>query len=113
VGILNGIDVELWNPETDPYLPRGYTAAALKGKADNKRALLRRFSLAETRRNRPLLAMISRIQAQKGFDLVIAVLEDLLADDVSFVLLGSGQKDIEAKLQDIVGRHRSQAGIRV
>lgn len=112
-GILNGIDVDLWNPETDPYIPAGYNAKSLKGKAANKRALLRRFSLSEERRNRPILAMISRIEAQKGFDLVAAVLDDLLNEDVNFVLLGSGQKDTEVILRDIVRRHRTQAGIRV
>jgi len=113
LGILNGIDVDVWNPETDPYIPAGYTAKSLKGKADNKRALLRRFSLPEARKSRPILAMISRIEAQKGFDLVTAILEDLLNEDLSFVLLGSGQKDTEVFLRDIVRRHPGQAGIRV
>jgi starch synthase len=113
VGILNGIDTDLWNPETDPYLPAGYNATSLKGKADNKRALLRRFSLPEARKTRPVLAMISRIEAQKGFDLVTSVLDDLLGDDLNFVLLGSGQRDTEVFLRNIVQQHPTQAAIRV
>ena len=62
---------------------------------------------------RPLLAMISRVEAQKGFDLLLTILDDLLGSDVSYVLLGSGQKDTEIRLREIAERHADRAGIRV
>jgi len=57
--------------------------------------------------------MISRIEVQKGFDLVLSVLDDLLAQDVQFVLLGTGNKETEAHLRTIGDRHRGKAGIRI
>jgi starch synthase len=111
LGILNGIDYEVWNPSTDALLPAHYSADRMEGKQANKAALLKEFGLNETRRNRPLLAMISRIEAQKGFDLLVAILEDLLLQDVSFVMIGNGNKEIESQLQAIVERHPDRAGL--
>src|SRR6185503_6308361 len=72
-GILNGIDVKLWNPATDTWIPGRYDASDLSGKLQDKRALLREFGLDDTSTDRPLLAMISRIDVQKGFDLVLTI----------------------------------------
>ena len=111
VGILNGIDYEIWNPETDPLIPAHYSARSRKGKKDNRQALLQEFGLAN-RADWPVLAMISRIDAQKGFDLLVSILDDLLAEDVYFVLLGSGNKETEAALRAIVERHPDRAALR-
>lgn len=113
LGILNGIDYEIWDPSTDPLLPAHYSADRIEGKQANKNAVLKEFGLDAGRRDRPLLAMISRIEEQKGFDLLVAVLDDLLLQDVSFVLLGNGSKEIESELQSIVERHPGRAGLRL
>jgi len=114
LGILNGIDYEIWNPATDPFLPAPYSADQLEGKQTAKDAVLREFGLDVSRRDRPLLAMISRIEVQKGFDLTAAILEDLLQlHDISFVLLGNGNREIESQLQSIVERHPQRAGLRL
>lgn len=112
VGILNGIDYEIWNPSTDSHLSAHYSAERVEGKQLNKDAVLKEFGLGEARRERPLLAMISRIESQKGFDLLVAILEDILLQDVSFVLLGNGDKEIENQLQSIVERYPERAGLR-
>ena len=113
LGILNGIDYEVWNPATDPLLSAHYSVDEMAGKQAIKDAVLREFGLDPARRDRPLLAMISRIESQKGFDLVVSVLEDLLLQNVSFVLLGNGNRELEVQLQSIVERHPGRAGLRL
>jgi starch synthase len=112
VGILNGIDDELWNPETDNLIPAHYSVADLSGKLENKKALLKKFGLDGTHLDWPVLAMISRIDVQKGFDLLVSILDYLLSKDLYFALLGSGNKETEAYLRSIIERHRGKAGIR-
>ncbi len=111
-GILNGIDDELWNPATDALIPSRYRMDDLSGKLDDKKALLRKFGLDESHLDWPLLAMISRIDVQKGFDLVVSILDYLLSKDLYFVLLGSGNRETEGYLRTIIERHSRKAGIR-
>jgi len=116
LGILNGIDYEIWNPLADLLIPARFSSRSeesLEGKSVNKRALLQAFGLDESRMDRPLLSMLTRIDAQKGFDLVISVLDGLLDRDVSFVLLGTGNRESEIALRKIVERHPGRAGIRL
>jgi starch synthase len=96
-GILNGIDVETWNPETDVHLPAHFGPAALDGKRDVKRALLERLRLPsdDAALSRPVIGLVSRMTDQKGFDLLSAALQDLLALDVTLALLGSGEPRYE------------------
>jgi starch synthase len=74
--------------------------------------LLREFGLDDSNLQRPLLAMISRIDVQKGFDLLVTILDYLLSQDLFFVLLGTGNKETEAYLRTIVERHTAKASIR-
>ena len=116
LGILNGIDNEIWNPLTDLRIPARFSSRSeesLEGKAIDKRALLHAFGLDESRMEKPLLSMLSRIDVQKGFDLVIRILDGLLDRDVSFVLLGTGDRASETALRNIVERHPGRAGIRL
>src|SRR5207253_671465 len=92
IGILNGIDVNAWSPASDPLIPVHFDAGHIRGKRENKRALLREFALDDSRIEWPVLAMISRIDIQKGFDLVVAILDQVLSRDLYFVLLGTGNK---------------------
>jgi starch synthase len=112
IGILNGIDTEVWNPEADPLIAARFSALRLEGKRENKRALLAEFGLRREQIDRPLLAMISRLDVQKGFDLVVPVIDDLLSEGLSFVLLGSGSETIKAQLRRIVERHPGRANVR-
>ena len=112
LGILNGIDDELWDPKKDPLIPNKYSRTNLAGKLENKKALLQKYNLDPSPLDWPLLAMISRLEAQKGFDLVVSILEDLLTKDLYFVLLGSGNKETEKQLRTIIERHAGKAGIR-
>ncbi len=96
-GILNGIDVAEWDPATDPHLPAHYSARALAGKGRCKAALQRELGFA-ARADVPLVAMVSRLVDQKGVDLVVQALPELLARDVQVALLGSGSRPYEEAL---------------
>jgi starch synthase len=112
IGILNGIDDSIWNPATDPLIPANYDASNLSGKIENKKYLLQKYGLDGSHLEWPLLAMISRIDVQKGFDLLVSILDYLLSKDLYFVLLGSGNKETEDYLRTIIERHSRKAGIR-
>ena len=113
VGILNGIDTGRWDPERDPFLPEPYSAADLAGKAGAKAEVLARYGLPAEATSRPLVAMISRMVDQKGFDLIAAFADDLARLDATFVILGSG----EARYQDLWTRlaaaHPDRIGVRI
>jgi starch synthase len=94
-GILNGIDTDAWDPETDPYIARYYNAARLPAKQENKHALQQRVGLAVDDKI-PLLGNIGRFTHQKGLDLLLEAAADVVRSPAQLVVLGSG----DAKLQD-------------
>jgi starch synthase len=95
-GILNGVDTEIWNPETDKYLPARYSRSDLAGKAACKRALQERFGL-EVNPNIPIFGIVSRFAPQKGFDLLRGALPQALRDMVmQVVVLGTGDPITES-----------------
>lgn len=110
VGITNGVDYDVWNPETDPELPAHYNALDLSGKRECKRALLERFSLPIDL-DRPVFANISRLTAQKGFELIQQTAGDIIAAGGYFVALGSGEKKYEDFLQFLRDRAPRQVGV--
>jgi starch synthase len=94
-GIVNGVDYERWNPQTDTALPAHYSPADLEGKRVCKHELLREVGLPESAMDRPLLGIVSRFATQKGFDLIGDIAWDLFGDDVSLVVLGNGETRYE------------------
>jgi starch synthase len=93
-GILNGIDETVWDPTTDPHLAAHFSVYTLERRRENKRALQERFTLAP-RDDALLLGVISRLSWQKGLDLLLAALPDLIARDCRLVVLGSGEAGLE------------------
>ncbi len=89
-GILNGIDIDYYNPETDKMIFKNYSAKDLSGKKECK-AGLQRFLGLPVREDVPVIAVISRLVSHKGLDLVRAMLENILAQDVQVVILGKGE----------------------
>jgi starch synthase len=115
VGILNGIDYDQWDPERDLNLPVPFSASKMAGKAAAKRRVLEAFGLSRTPdiRRRPLIAMISRLVDQKGFDLLGQLSDALPALNASFVLLGSGEARFEGQWQELAVRHPNRIGVRI
>lgn len=98
VGITNGVDYDIWNPETDPHIAENFSLEDLSGKRECKIDLLRRFGLPEDP-NRPVLAIISRLVGQKGYDLIRTIADWLLGTGAYFIALGAGAKEYEDFLQ--------------
>ncbi|HUI27080.1 MAG TPA: glycogen synthase GlgA [Candidatus Kryptonia bacterium] len=110
-GILNGVDYNEWNPEHDPHLAAHYTAADFTGKARCKAALQRAFGLPANGKT-PLLGIVSRLAAQKGFDLLAAALPQLLAErDVQLVVLGIGDAKYQQQLAGLATQFTPRVGV--
>lgn len=103
-GILNGIDTSAWNPATDPLLPHPYDAARLPAKALNKQALQQRAGLVEAP-GRMLFGLVSRLTEQKGVDLVLDVVDGVVAAGHQLVVLGKGDARFEDALRAAQARH--------
>jgi starch synthase len=97
-GILNGIDISVWDPATDPRIAASYSVENLAGRAANKAALQQRFGL-QVGPEALLLGVVSRLSAQKGLDLVLDNLPLMLAADMQMVLLGSGDRELQARFE--------------
>ena len=111
-GIINGIDLEQWSPEHDSRIPQTYSAGRLAKKLINKTALQKHFSLPENE-SIPVIGLISRLVEQKGINLVIACLEKLVDYPMQFVLLGSGDKELEHHLTNLTYLYPDQISIKI
>ena len=95
VGILNGVDYEEWDPATDPLIAAKYTADDLAGKRVCKQAIVDFFGLPAAAMDRPLVGIVSRLAQQKGFDMVGDAILKIANEDLSLVVLGSGEAKYE------------------
>jgi starch synthase len=107
VGIVNGIDIDRWNPEADPFVEASFRPDDLRGKQEARRELLRaaRLSADEPASGRPVIGMISRLTDQKGLDLIAAARDELMALDAIWVMLGSGESRYEEMWKALAARH--------
>jgi starch synthase len=112
-GILNGVDYREWSPDTDPLLPANYSRDDLKGKAANKAALMEFFGLRKKLAKAPILAMISRLADQKGFDLLAEVLPQLMNQELMVVILGTGDERYERWLAAEAPKYPGKLGVMV
>ena len=105
-GILNGIDTAVWNPSGDTLLKHQYDQQTVDaGKKINKETLLRRARIPSERWHLPLVGMISRLDAQKGFDLIEEAVADLMAMDFNLIILGTGVKAYHDLFADLTARY--------
>jgi starch synthase len=112
-GIVNGVDYTEWDPERDSRIARNYSAADLAGKRECKRALLAELGLPAAAVHRPLVGMVSRFAAQKGFDLISGVASRLLAEDLTLAVLGSGDAEYESMLRALAESYPDKVGLRI
>lgn len=109
-GILNGIDLDVWDPGTDPDLPAHYTSKALKKKSAVRSALAERFGL-KAPENAPVFCVVSRLTSQKGLDLLLEALPVLTGRGAALALLGSGEKHLEEGFKAAARRNPDQIGV--
>jgi starch synthase len=108
-GIVNGIDDDIWNPETDPALARTFSAKSLKDRAANKTALLSKFGLKAGAAG-PLFGVVSRLTSQKGLDLLLACTAGLVARGGQLALLGTGEPPLEEGFRALAATHPAEVG---
>lgn len=111
-GIVNGIDTEVYNPETDPMIYAPYTAEDLSGKAKNKAALQAELGLPVAP-DTPVIGIVSRLVAHKGLDLVRHVFESMLAGNVQFAILGSGELEYESFFHQMQNHYPQKVALRL
>lgn len=108
-GLLNGIDMNAWDPATDKALARNYTANSLHHRAENKVAVQERFGLEQS--NGPLFVVVSRLTWQKGIDLLAACIDMIVAAGGKLAVLGSGEAELENAVRGAAMRHPGQVGL--
>lgn len=111
-GILNGVDYDEWNTRRNPHLNHPYSADDLSGKRAEKLRLQHAVGLPATA-DTPLFGAITRLAHQKGCDILLTALEEMLAADLQFVLLGSGQSEFERGFQDLATRFPAKMAARI
>lgn len=111
-GILNGVDYDDWKTERNEHLPASYSARALAGKAACKAALQARMKLPVAP-NIPLFGTVTRLADQKGMDIQLGALEEMVAANLQFVLLGSGSTELEREYQRLALRHPTKVAVRI
>jgi starch synthase len=111
-GILNGVDPAIWNPASDAGIAKRYGAKTIGGKAVCRSSLQAEFDLAP-QREAPLFGIVSRLTEQKGFNLVLAGLAELLGRGAQLVVLGSGDAALEAELRTAAAAHPAQVALRL
>jgi starch synthase len=112
VGILNGVDYEDWNPSTDPFLKHHYSAHDLRGKTATKLALQKEFGLP-LNAGIPLFGSVGRLAEQKGVDVMLPALEQVLSANMQFVLVGNGAPYFEKACRDLARQFPSKVGVRI
>ncbi|HXT41171.1 MAG TPA: glycogen synthase GlgA [Candidatus Angelobacter sp.] len=112
VGILNGVDYSEWNTDKNPHLRNHFTVRDLQGKDAEKLSLQMDLGLPHAART-PLFGSITRLVDQKGSDILLAALEEMLSADMQFVLLGSGSPILEKAFQDLARRHRGKVAVKI
>src|SRR6266446_77215 len=112
-GILNGVDYDEWSPETDKFVVAKYSAQDLSGKQQCKKDLLDAFGLTNADSKVPVIGIVSRFAAQKGFDLISQIMDRLAREEMIMVVLGSGDKLFEDMFQRLNKQFPNKIAVKV
>ncbi len=108
VGIVNGLNFDEWNPATDPDIAKNYTIETIQDKRFNRQDLLEECGINEVFHNRPVYGMVTRLVEQKGIALILNIFEMMMAEGVSFILLGNGEPAYKEKFIKLFERYKGQ-----
>jgi starch synthase len=111
-GVLNGVDYNEWNPETDPHITANYNEKDLSGKVKCKKDLIKVFKLRGSEKT-PLVGIVSRLAAQKGFDILAEAVDKLVELGFLMVLLGTGDETYEKQFKEIGKKHKGCVGVNI
>jgi starch synthase len=112
-GILNGVDYNEWSPQSDKFVVAKYSAQDLEGKQQCKKDLLNAFGIANQNLKIPVIGIVSRFAAQKGFDLITQVIDRLAREEVIMVVVGSGDKPYEEMFQRLHRQFPNKIAVKV
>jgi starch synthase len=110
--IRNGIDYEVWNPETDPFIARNYSFANLEAKKECKKDLIKEFGLL-VKTSSPVIGIVSYMRTHKGFDILLEAMDELVQMDMALVILGQGEEQYEKQLIEIQRRYPDKVSVRL
>jgi len=113
VGILNGVDYAVWSPDKDKFIAMKYSAKDLAGKQVCKQELLETFGLAHDNLARPVLGIVSRFADQKGFDLIAEKAHELMREDLTLVVLGTGDRKYEEFFRALAEAYPGRVGVKI
>jgi starch synthase len=113
VGILNGVDYALWNPEKDKFIAAKYSPKDLSGKQICKQALLALFDLPAGYLAKPVIGIVSRFADQKGFDLIAERAHELMREDLLLVVLGTGERKYEELFRALAAAYPGRVGVKI
>lgn len=111
-GVLNGVDYDAWNPEIDQHIAANYGPSDLAGKAQCKADLLEQFGLPEIE-DAPLLGIVSRLDDQKGFDILAPVMDDIVGEDCQLALLGTGDAKYHELFEKLARKYPDRVGVKL
>lgn len=111
-GIVNGIDYKQWNPKTDKLIDYNYDIKTIKNKSKNKLALQKLYDLPQ-REDVPMIGLVSRLNEMKGMDLVRYILDELLSEDIQFVVLGTGEYTYEEMFKYFAWKYPEKMAARI
>lgn len=111
-GIVNGIDYDVWNPKTDPFLVQNYDVDSIEKKIRNKRDLQNLYGL-ERRDDVPMFGLISRFTEMKGIDLITFIMEEILQEDIQVVVLGTGEHRYEESFHYFAWKYPKKVAARI
>lgn len=112
IGILNGIETDEWSPESDAHLIKNYSATDISGKSEVKKALQEKLGL-NIDANAPLLGVVSRLTYQKGLDMLLPLLQELVDNGCQFALLGGGETNLEIAFKDLAAKNPGRIGVTI
>jgi starch synthase len=113
VGILNGVDYSSWSPDKDKLIPMKYSAKDMSGKQVCKQVLLEMFGIAPDYATRPVIGIVSRFVDQKGFDLIMEKALEIMREDVSLVVLGTGERKYEELFLALANTFPGRVGVKI
>ncbi len=112
-GIVNGVDYAVWSPEADKLIAQNYSAQNLDGKRACKKDLLEVYKLPAANMDKPLIGIVSRFDEQKGFDLIAEIAGELLQENVSLLVLGTGKPEYEKLFQMLAAKFPEKAAAKI
>ncbi|HLE08018.1 MAG TPA: glycogen synthase GlgA [Thermodesulfobacteriota bacterium] len=111
-GVLNGVDYSEWDPETDEFIAKNYSGNNLKGKSLCKKDLLKEYSL-KLKPDAPVIGVISRLAAQKGFDILSEAMDSLMDSGLGMVVLGTGERKYQELFQKLSEKYPQKLGVKI